>query len=106
MVTIQCRKIPNLEAPGRDGVQGFKLKKLRGLRGRTADKSNNILNRREKLPTMANLWENDQARLCLKDPSQGNAVHNCRPIACLPLMRRLMTGVIAEVMYIMYKYPE
>ena len=29
MVTSKCRKLPNWKAPGRDGVQGFWLKKLR-----------------------------------------------------------------------------
>ena len=34
--------------------------------------------------------------LCQKDPSKGNAVDNYRPISCLPLMWKLMTGTIAE----------
>ena len=33
MITSQCRKLPNWKAPGRDGVQGFWLKKMRGLHG-------------------------------------------------------------------------
>ena len=37
--------------------------------------------------------------LCLKDSGKGNAVHNFRPISCLPLMRKLMTGITAESMY-------
>ena len=37
--------------------------------------------------------------MCLKDHSKGNAVDNFRPISCLPLMWKLVTGVIAEVMY-------
>ena len=37
--------------------------------------------------------------LCLKDISKGNAVENYRPITCLPLMWKLLTGVIAEEMY-------
>ena len=36
---------------------------------------------------------------CLKDHSKGNAVGNFRPVSCLPLMWKLMKGVIAEVMY-------
>ena len=35
----------------------------------------------------------------LKDPSKGNAVDNYRPISCLPLMWKLMTGTIAESIY-------
>ena len=37
--------------------------------------------------------------LCQKDPSKGNAVDNYRPISCLPLMWKLMTGTIAESIY-------
>ena len=37
--------------------------------------------------------------LCQKDPSKGNAVDNYRPISCLPLMWKLMTGIISNVLY-------
>ena len=37
--------------------------------------------------------------LCHKNPSKGNAVDNYRPISCLPLMWKLMTGSIAESIY-------
>ena len=35
-----------------------------------------------------------------KDPQQGTEVSNYRPIACLPMMWKLLTGMIAEKMYI------
>ena len=38
--------------------------------------------------------------LCQKDVSKGNAFENYRPISCLPLMWKLLTGVIAEEMYV------
>ena len=34
-----------------------------------------------------------------KEPSKRNAVDNYRPISCLPLMWKLMTGTIAEGIY-------
>ena len=37
--------------------------------------------------------------LCQKDPQKGNAADNYRSITCLPLMWKLLTGVIAEEMY-------
>ena len=37
--------------------------------------------------------------LCLKDPERGNAVDNYRPITCLPLMWKLLTGMIADNLY-------
>ena len=37
--------------------------------------------------------------LCQKDLAKGSAVDNYRPISCLPLMWKLMTGMLAEKMY-------
>ena len=37
--------------------------------------------------------------LCQKDPQKGNRADNYRPITYLPLMWKLLTGVIAEEMY-------
>ena len=36
--------------------------------------------------------------LCQKDPRKGITADNYRPITCLPLMWKLLTGVIAEEM--------
>ena len=96
MVTSQRRKLPNWKAPGRDGVQGFWLKKLRGLHGRIAEQLNNILKKEEKLPEWLIFGK---TILCLKDHSKGNVVDNFGPISCLALLWKLMTGVIAEAMY-------
>ena len=40
--------------------------------------------------------------LCQNDPSKGNAVDNYKPILCLPLMWKLMTGKIAESISIFF----
>ena len=37
--------------------------------------------------------------LCQRDPAKESPVDNYRPISCLPLMWRLMTGMLAEEMY-------
>ena len=37
--------------------------------------------------------------LCQKDTRKGNTADNYRPITCLPLMWKLLTGMIAEEMY-------
>ena len=37
--------------------------------------------------------------LCQKDQERGSAVDNYRPISCLPLAWKLMTGIIADSMY-------
>ena len=35
--------------------------------------------------------------LCQKDPGRGIALDNYRPISCLPLMCKLMTGMITNI---------
>ena len=37
--------------------------------------------------------------LSQKDPVKGNSVKNFRPITCLPLMSKLLAGIISEDMY-------
>ena len=37
--------------------------------------------------------------LCLKDPAKSNAADNFRPISCLSLLWKLMTGIISESIY-------
>ena len=37
--------------------------------------------------------------LCQKDPAKGSAIDNYRPLSCLPLIWKLMTGMLAEKMY-------
>ena len=38
--------------------------------------------------------------LVMKDPQKGTEVTNYRPIACLAVMWKLLTGMIAEKMYV------
>ena len=92
----QCRKIPNWKAPGRDGVQGYWIKNLSSLHERFSSQMNRILMGEDDLPE----WmTHSRTVLCQKDPRKGNTVDNYRPITCLPLMWKLLTGVIAEKMY-------
>ena len=37
--------------------------------------------------------------LCQKDPVKRNSAENLRPITCLPLMCKTLTGIISEDMY-------
>ena len=37
--------------------------------------------------------------LCQKDAAKGNSVENFRPITCLPLMWKLLTGIVSEDTY-------
>ena len=92
----KVRKLPNWKAPGLDGVQGYWLKNLPSVHDRIVRQMNNTINNNKNIPD----WlTNGKAVLCQKDPQKGNAVDNFRSISCLPLMWKLMTGIIFDVMY-------
>ena len=95
-VMKQCRKIPNWKAPGMDGVQGNWIKNLSNLHERIAIQINKNLMGDDSLPAR---MTHGLTVLCQKDPRKDNAVENYLPITCLPLMWKLLTGVIAEEMY-------
>ncbi|CAB4013007.1 reverse transcriptase [Paramuricea clavata] len=61
-----------------------------------AEQLDEILNGKAELPQWITYG---RTVLCLKDPSRGNTVDNFRPISCLRLMWKLMTGLTAEGMY-------
>ena len=102
MVTVEMmknkvRKLPNWKAPGPDGVQGYWLKILPSLHDRIARQMNDIINSSKDTPE----WlTKGRTVLCQKDPPQkGNAVDNFRPLSCLLLMWKLMTGIIPDFVY-------
>ena len=96
VVKEQCKKIPNWKAPGPDGVQGYWLKRLTSLHSRMAAQMNEMVNNGGQVPD----WmTKGRTVLCQKDPSKGAEVGNFRPISCLPLMWKLMTGIIADDIY-------
>ena len=92
----QCRRMPTWKAPGRDKVQGFWIKSMTNLHERIAEQLNKILIGENELPAWMTYGH---TLLCQKDVPKGNAVENYWPITCLPLMWKLLTGVIAEDMY-------
>ena len=95
-VKKQCRKMPNWKAPGHDGVQGFWIKRLNKIHGRIAAQLNEILEGTKEIP----VWMTyGRTVLCQKDAAKGNSVENFRPITCLPLMWKLLTGIVSEDIY-------
>ena len=82
--------MPNWKAPGKDGIQGYWIKNLSNLNERIGIQINKILMGDVSLPA----WMTDgRSLLSQKDPRKGNAVENYRPITCLPLTLKLLTGV-------------
>ena len=96
MVGTQCKRMPNWKAAGPDGVQGFWIKRLSSLHNQIADQLNEIVSGEVDLPEWMTCG---RTYLCVKDPKKGAVVENFRPITCLPLMWKLLTGMIAESMY-------
>ena len=95
-VKKQCSKMPNWKAPGHDGVQGFWIKRLDKMHERIATQLNEILDGTKEIPSWMTYRRTE---LCQKDPAKGNSVENFRPITCLPLMWKLLTGIFLEDMY-------
>ena len=79
----QVKNMPNWKSPGPDGVQGHWIKNWSNLHGNIALKLDRYL--------------------CVKELEKGNAVANLRPITCLPLLWKLLTGILAEELY---EHPE
>ena len=77
--------------------KGFLLKKFDSLHSRITDQFNDIVNGVVSLPEWLTYGK---MVLSQKDRTKGNAVDNYRPISCLPLIWKLLTGMIAESMYL------
>ena len=91
----KLKKMPNWKGPGPDGVQGYWLKNFIYLHERITFQLDECLQQ-----GYAPDWMNTgRTFLCLKDPEQGSLVSNFRQITCLPLIRKLLTGVLAEEIY-------
>ena len=88
-------RMQNWKPPGPDLVQGFWLKNFSSLHERVR------LQLKECLDSgfAPSLLTIRRTSLLQKDKSKGNLASNYRPITCLPLMWKLLTGVIADQIY-------
>ena len=90
------QKDTKLESPRERRCPRILDQELSSLRERVFSQMNRILMGEDDLPK----WmTHDRTVLRQKDPQKGNTADNYRPITCLPLMWKLLTGVIAEEMY-------
>ena len=87
--------MPNWKSPGPDLVQGFWLKNFSSLHERVR------LQLKECLDSgfVPSWLPRGTTSLLQKDKSKGKVASNYRPITCLPLMWKLLTGVIADQIY-------
>ena len=88
-------RMPNWKSPGLDLVQGFWLKNFSSLHERVR------LQLKECLDSgfVPSWLIRGTTSLSQKGKSKGNVASNYRPITCLPLMWKLLTGVIADQIY-------
>ena len=91
----QLNNMPNWKAPGPDLVQGFWLKNFKSIHNRLAVQLNECLNG----GSMPDWMTKGRTVLVMKDVLKGNVASNYRPITCLPLVWKLMTGIVAEEIY-------
>ena len=76
-------------------VQGFWLKNFSSLHGRVRSQLKECLD-----SDFAPSWlTNGRTALLQKDKSKGSIASNYGPTTCLPLMRKLMSDVIADQIY-------
>ena len=94
-VLYVIRKMTNWKAPGPDGVRGFWFKKLLSLHGPLT----HALQECVANGVVPEWLTKGRTVLIQKDKSKGKAVSNYRPIACLPLMWKLLTGIFALKIY-------
>ena len=88
-------RMPNWKSPGLDLVQGFWIKNFSSLHGRVRSQIKECLG-----SDIAPSWlTKGRTALVQKHKSKGNIASNFRPITCLPLMWKLLSGVIADQIY-------
>ena len=94
-VKAMLKNFPNWKAPGPDGVQGYWLKNFVSLHSKLAEHLNLCLETGETPAWMTK----GRTVLIQKDRSKGTVASNYRPITCLPLVWKLLTGIVANEVY-------
>ena len=89
------RRMTNWKAPGPDGVQGFWFKKFTSVHVAIAEGLQDCLQSGD-VPEWMTVG---RTSLFMKDPVKGPVADNYRPIACLPMMWKLLTGIFSEKIY-------
>ena len=90
-------RMPNWKSPDPDLVQGFWLKNFSSLHGKVRSQLNECVGS-GFVPSWFWLTRGRTA-LFQKDKSKGNIASNYRLITCLPLVWKLLSGVIADQIY-------
>jgi len=87
-VTQFLRKVPNWKAPGPD-------MKFSGLHHSIANQLQVCL----ECVSVPGWMTKGRTVLIMKDSENGAVAGNCRPITCLPVMWKVLTGIISDKLY-------
>ena len=94
-VKQKLSQTPNWKSPGLDGIQGYWLKNYTSLHERIATQLNECVTTGDIPEWMVE----SRTTLIMKDPRKRNHADNFRPIACLNLLWKLLTGIVADKTY-------
>ena len=91
----RIRKMENCKAPGPDAVHGYWMKMLVSMQERITFHLQSCMTRGEVPDWMTTC----RTVLLMNGKSKGNKVSSYRPVTWLPLMWKLLTGIIADEIY-------
>ena len=94
-IRMFLQRLPNWKAPGPDMVQGYWFKCFTSMHKSLKDNLADCL----KAGKVPEWMTKGKTVLIQKDPAKGNDPSNYRPITCLPLAWKILTGIIAEETY-------
>ena len=91
----QLKTIPKWKGPGPDGIQGYWLKSFTAIHEKLASHLKDCVDS-SQIPE----WlVEGRTVLIMKDPTKGTEVGNYRPIACLNILWKTLTGIFNTKVY-------
>ena len=94
-VKIKLKSMPDWKEAGPDKIQGFCLKSFTAVHEVLAT----VLNECVEVGDVPGWLVEGRTILVMKDSKKGTEVGNYRPIACLNLIWKLLTGIISDKTY-------
>ena len=91
----QVRSMPKWKGPGPDGIHGYWLRSFTTIHEKLASTLDDCVS----LCQIPEWLVVGRTILILKDPTKGPDVGNYRPIACLNLLWKALTGIFSEKVY-------
>ena len=91
----QLKRTKNWRAPGPDGLQGYWIKAFTASHQRITSQLQSCLD----IGEVPKWLTTGKTVLIMKDKDKGPEVSNYRPITCLPLMWKTLTGIISDAIY-------